>query len=243
MAIYDVSARKDELVAVGAVYVKGADTTPAGALLLFDFNGKLQSAIALSVSREILELELDENLNVWTLLPDAGGVDTAKSFFVAEYDKAGNFRRELVQRSSIPTHAEQIVQNATAGAATASYDSATHTFWFWLPSSTDLISIDTMTGGVARTKTGLSSIKDHAIWPLQMGREGSKSLVATFGMKTNSAAAKPQLAYYVWSPEHNEWSEFSPGECKGSWLIGVQGNIHTYFRPDNSRRLCTFARL
>src|SRR6267142_5064119 len=94
-----------------------------------------------------------------------------------------------------------------------------HTFWFWLPSSTDLISIDTMTGAVARTKTGLPSIKDHAIWPLQMGREGSRSLVATFGMKTNSAAAKPQLAYYVWSPEHNEWPEFSPGECKGSWLI------------------------
>jgi len=242
VAIYDVSARKDQMVAVGAVYVKGTDTTPAGALLLFDFKGNLQSAIALSVSREIQELELDENLNVWTLLPDAGGLDATKSFFVAEYDRVGNFKRELVQRSSIPTHAEQIVQNATAGAATASYDSATHTFWFWLPGSTDLISIDTLTGAVARAKTGLPSLKDTAIWPLQMGREGSKSLVATFGVEANSTAAKPQLAYYMWSPERNGWSEFSPGDCNGSWLIGVQGNIHTYFRPDNSRGLCTFER-
>jgi hypothetical protein len=242
VAIYDVSARKNQMVAVGAVYVKGADTMPAGALLLFDFKGNLQLAVALSVWQEILLLELDENLNVWTLLPDAGGLDTTKSFFVAEYDKAGNFKRELVQRSSIPTHAEQIVQNATVGAATASYDSATHTFWFWLPGSTDLISIDTMTGAVACRKTGLPGIKDHAIWLLRMGRESSKSLVATFAVKDNSAAEKPQLAYYMWSPEQNGWLEFSPGDCKDSWLVGVEGNIHTYFRPDNSRSLCTFER-
>jgi hypothetical protein len=239
VSIYDVSARKNALVAVGAIYVKGSDARPAGALLLFNFKGQLQSAIAL---REILLLELDEDLNVWTLLPETGGLDTSQSYFVAEYDRNGNFKQELVRRDSIPTHAEQILQNATAGAAAIGYDSTAHSFWFWLPVTTDLVSIDTTTGAVARTKTGLPSSKDYKIWPLQMGREASKAVVATVGVQPFSSTEKAQLAYYVWSPESNAWSQFSPGECGDSLLIGIRDNVHTYFRADNSRSLCTFVR-
>jgi hypothetical protein len=242
MAIYDVSARAQQRIAVGAIYSKGPSVAPADVLLYFDFKGTLLSAMALDPSREIAALELDDKLNAWTLTQGLGGKNAKDIPLVVEYDETGKTIREMLPRDTFPMHAETLVENAQIGAVAAGYESGT--FWFWLPGSTDLVTIRTKDGEVTtRTTTGLPRVLDGRVWPLAVFREASGAVIADVRIERQAPTREALLAHYAWSPQAKSWSPFDPGSCAGGdRLIGVNGNDQIYLRFDNSSALCTYSR-
>src|SRR5438128_611982 len=56
VSIYDVSVQPKRMIAVAATYSKGPSTSPASALLYFDFSGNLLSVFALDAQHEIMRL-------------------------------------------------------------------------------------------------------------------------------------------------------------------------------------------
>jgi len=223
VSIDDVSARGD-LIAVGAVYVnkQGSRQIPnAGALLLFDFSGQMLSAITMDTTHAITRLAVDDRSNIWTLTDGAGvGVDPATVPMVVEYSNKGEIQKELLTHKMFPFHASDTRQDALIGPAAMGYEDGV--VWFWLPGSTDLVTVSTSDYKVSIMKPGLPMTGNHA-YPLAIKREPSGSLVAQLGQE-NGAGGR-ELAYYRWSA--SEWTRFKPGSCDGQVLIGTsaQGQI------------------
>jgi hypothetical protein len=242
VSIYDVSAWPQQMIAVGAVYSKGPAVTPADVLLFFDFKGALFSATALDPSREIARLELDDKLDAWTLTLGPGDKNPKDAPLVVEYDGTGKVVRELLPRDLFPMHSEHLAENPQVGAVSAGYESGA--FWFWLPGSTDLVTIRTEDGEVTtRTTTGLPRVLDGTVWPLGVFREASGAVIADVRIQRQAPTKEALLAHYAWSPQAKSWSPFDPGSCAGGdRLIGVNGNDQIYLRFDNSSALCTYSR-
>jgi hypothetical protein len=233
VAIYDVSVRPNQMIAVSAVCTRRAGERPADALLVFDFNGQLLSAFALAPSREVFRIELDDKSNIWTITTHSDGKNPSGIPMVVEYDTRGNILRELLTRSMFPLHAEIMKEARTIGRVSSGYDSGV--FWFWLPGSTELVTIRTDDGDVSITKTGLPQGK---VVPMRMVREASGTVVAEVQDYQNDGTF--HRAYDVWSPAVNSWSPFNPSECGVHRLIGgYQGRL-IYIRPDGSD-ICTSA--
>jgi len=73
---------------------------------------------------------------------------------VVEYDSTGNVVRQSFARNLFPPHQDTIQQNPQIGAIAAGYDSGN--FWFWLPKSSDLVTIRTDDGTIAsRIQAGI----------------------------------------------------------------------------------------
>jgi hypothetical protein len=240
VSILDVSAKAQQMVAVSAVYVKATDVPPAAALLYIDFNGALLSADALEPAREIAALALDDDLNVWTLTMSSGGKEPSRVPLVIEYDRKGDTVRELLMRNLFPPHEETIESRPTSGWESAGYSSGT--FWFWLPTSTDFVTIRTLDGEVlSRSKTGYPQVPDAKVVPFQVERDGFGTLVAE--TRVEEAAPKPsaRLAYFTWSSETKSWSEFEPGACSRHRLVGTDGGQQIYLGFDKAS-ICAYAR-
>ncbi len=238
VSIWDVSARLNELIAVSATYIKPQEQAPV--LLYFNPDGSLISAYALAPSREIGWLAIDDHTNVWTLT--IGSNENSNAHLVVEYDKAGNVVRELLDRRLFPPHQDRIQQNSEVGAVAAGYDSGT--FWFWLPSSTDLVTIRTRDGVVSsRVATGYPAVKDHSVWPLLITRESSGALLAEVRVEeSGTTPAAPVLAYYAWSPSAKSWSSFHPDSCNGHRLVGVDRNEQIFFQSGAVSNICSYSR-
>ena|SRR5579863_6611796 len=240
VSIYDVSARRGQMIAVAAVYVKNSELPPAAILMVFDYEGGLESAVALDPSREIVALELDDSSHIWTLTWGPGGKEPGESPVVVEYDRTGSTVGNFLNWSLFPPHTDSIQQNQRAGAASAGYDS--DRFWFWLPVSTDMVVVDTKDGSVVnRTKTALPLLADHTLWPLHIMREPSGVVVGDFRVASIAPNAKAELGYFAWSPSTKTWCSFSPGACQGSRLVGMDRDSHIYFRFDNSSSICAYS--
>jgi hypothetical protein len=232
VSICDVSTRPEEIIAVAAVFrsKKGVGMRPAAALLYFDFKGKLLSAFALEPSREILRLSLDENLNAWTATTGSGDEDPSLVPLVVEYDRTGKVKNEFLKRNMFPMHAKIVQQNPLIGSVNSGYE--TGVFWFWLPGSTDLVTIRTAGGTATVTKTGLP---EGHLAPLQVARQTSGALVIE-AREVAQGTGKPQLAYYVSSPSNNSWTRFHP-TCEGYRLLG-NDNGQNIFRHLTNGSFC-----
>jgi hypothetical protein len=238
VSIWDVSVRPQQLIAVSAVYAKGAGVRPAAVLLLFNSRGNLLSALALEPSRQIEALNIDENLNIWTLTTHSDEQAPSVVPMVVEYDRNGTVVRQVLSRDQFPMHANSNQVNPEIGSIVSGYDAGI--FWFWLPGSTDMVTVRTSDGTVARTQTNLPEApKDQHFVPLLIAKESSGALIAEVSERGQNL--KHHVGYYSWSPETKTWSAFSPDVCAGHRLVGINANEHVYVRgADND--ICTYER-
>jgi hypothetical protein len=165
VSIYDVSARPGDVIAVAAVYrSKETDGRVRPTLLTFDFGGRLLSAIALASSRQIAQLEVDDQSNIWTLTDHVDdGDDPSTLPMVVEYNSHGVEIRKVLTRVMFPLHARRIQESVSTG--TVSMGHYSNTLWFWLPGSTDLVTVSTGDGGAVIAKTGLPADAANAVRP------------------------------------------------------------------------------
>jgi hypothetical protein len=233
VAIYDVSAREGQMIAVGAVFAKKpeAGERPADTLLLFDFGGKLVSAFALEPSREISKIAIDDRLNIWTLTMHSDDKDPLKVPMVVAYDRSGNIRREVLTRGMFPLHAEIQQESSRTGPVSSGYDS--DIFWFWLPGSTELVTVNTNDGTTAITKTGLPGAD---MVPLETVRERSGGLVAEVRRTTGRNGSLGPF-FYAWSATTKAWTQFDPAPCNARILMGADGK-ELVFRKLEDNSLC-----
>jgi hypothetical protein len=225
--VFDVSARPGGIIAVSAIYVSKEGTSsvpPAATLLLFDFSGRLLSLFSLAPWRDVLRIEVDEQSNIWTLTSHAEeGKNPALYSMVVEYTTRGDIVNELLPRNLFPSHADKIHGSSETGFAHMGYDS-TNGLWFWLPGSTDFVTVPPGGGAASRTKTGVLSGGANPNYPVNVVRVKSGTLVAEF------RSEKFQRAYYEWSLSTKSWTRFKPGTCDGGWLIGQDDEDQVYVR-------------
>jgi hypothetical protein len=231
VSIYDVSAREN-LIAIAAVYQsKEGDrqVRPAASLLLFSFEGQLLSAFALDPSHVIRRLVLDDHANIWTLTDHAdSNVNPATVPMVVEYTREGAVSRQLLTRNMFPFHASDTRESTAIGAPVMGYDSGV--VWFWLPGSTDFVTISTSDGKATMMKTELPKKTGRKEVPLGIARESSGNVVLQ--VREDDDQRRPEVssevAYYRWSPSTQSWSQFRPGTCESGRLIGVSDKGQVY---------------
>lgn len=231
VGVDDVSIRPGQAIAVTAVYDKGPGVRPSNLLLLYDAKGALLNAVNLEPSRAIMYLALDENLNVWALTEGADDKNPADVPMVEEIDQAGQVIKQMLPRSEFPMHAEYTQENPRIGSVSAGYGGGV--FWFWLPGSTELVTVQTKDGTVARMNTDLPRPRSGGqIIPLFIAREQSGSIIAE--VRQEAPSSKARLAYFTWSPSTRSWSEFSPGVCANHRLAGLIGNDEVFVQHGNA---------
>lgn len=225
VSVYDVAVRRDRLIAVAAVYSKEDGSQPAAAMIYFDGKGKPLSFFVLHPSRGALKLVIDEKLNVWTLTTWRGGINPSQAPMVVEYDASGRAVRELLTTDLFPVHAEAIEESPATGSASLGYQAGT--LWFWLPGSTDLVTIQVDTGSITRASTGLPS-PDSATTPLGVHRLGSGGLLAE--MLEKAGNGRPVKKLYAWTPQSKQWTPSAqPSTCLPDHrLIGAGDNELLY---------------
>ena len=240
VSIYDVSTRGN-LVAVAAVYDSKAGrqkVRPTAALLLFNLRGDLLSSFAIAPSRAIRLLVIDDHSNIWTLTDGAGkGVDPSTIPMIVEYASDGKVAREMLMRNLFPFHATDTREDVEIGAPMMGYDAGV--VWFWLPGSTDLVTISTNDDRVAMTRTLLPQKGGHNVVPLKIVRDQAGHLVAQVGEDDEKGGRK--LGHYLWSADSKSWTQFRPGNCEGSRLIGASDKGQVYRRSQTqTSETCIF---
>lgn len=242
VSIYDVSARPGAVIAVAAVYSSkegNQRVRPAAMLLLFDFGGRLLSAVALEPWRQISRLAVDDNSNIWTLTAHADDKDPSTIPMVVEYRADGTVARELLSRSLFPLHAATTKENSTIGSPSMGYDSGG--LWFWLPGSTELVTVQAGDETPAMMKTGLPREQGSPLTPMNVVRESSGNVVAEVRLDEDNGK-KSQLAYYRWSSATKIWLRFKPASCDGDWLVGVANKEQIFVRHEAGRtNICVSA--
>lgn len=239
VSIYDVSARAN-LIAVAAVYGSkqgNQKARPRPTLLLFSFGGHLISAFAMEPSHAIARLAVDDQSNIWTLTDHAdANVDPSTVPMVVEYTAEGRIAREPLMRNLFPFHATDTRQDINIGAPAMGYDSGV--VWFWLPGSTDFVTISTSDGKIAMMKTQLPKRAGRASVPFRMVREPSGSLVAQVG--EDDEHGHRVVAHYNWSPA-TDWVRMKPGKCEGDQLLGAseRGQVYRPYQVDRTE-ICVF---
>jgi hypothetical protein len=236
--ISDVSAVPG-LIAAAVAYVSkrgSAQVRPASALVLFDFSGNLVSFLSVAPWRNALRIELDANSNIWALnsIGDESKAAGSGSMLV-EYSAKGTVLRELLPRASFPTHANEIKGNQEMGFAAMGRNAGD--VWFWLPGSTELVTVADSGGASSVVKTGLPS-PNKPIRPVSFTRDKSGALIGEFSEKESA-----QLVYYRWSPSSKSWVQFEPGVCAGGWLVGTDESDQIYltFGKNHPVAICAFS--
>jgi hypothetical protein len=236
--ISDVSAIRG-LIAVAAAYISkngSAQVRPASALILFDFSGNVVSFLSVAPWRDALRIELDTNSNIWALGSNADDSKPAGSgSMLVEYSQKGAVLKELLPRSLFPTHADEIKGNTEIGYAAMGRNAGT--LWFWLPGSTDFVTMESSGGAPSMLKTGLPS-SNKPLHPVSISRDNSGSLIAQFREDDSS-----QAVYYRWSPSNKSWARFEPGVCAGGWLVGGDETERIYlkFAKNQPVTICSFS--
>lgn len=232
VSIYDVSARPGREIAIAAVYRKAGKpyVLPVPTLLIFDFNGRLLSAFKLGNSHAVERLEIDDKSNIWTVTTYSGHKNPSTVPMVVEYTSEGMVAQELLTRDKFPFHAEAIRTGREIGSVFAGYGSGE--MWFWLPGSTELVTISTGDGGSRIVKTQLPhSTGGASEHPLAIVRDGPDRIVAQFGEIEGN---KPhRVSYYTWS-DSGGWLSFDPGPCVGGLLIGAGERGLVYMQPQSA---------
>jgi hypothetical protein len=216
VGIWDVSARAGQLIAVSAVFRKADHhLRPVPTLLLFDC---LLQALALEPSREILRLTLDDRSNIWTVTSHLDNKSPSTVPMVVEYSPTGEIVKEMLMRDQFPLHAEVTKETRLTGSAFMGFDFGF--IWFWLPGSTELVTISQRDSTYTIAKTGLPKLEgaDSSI-PVRIARETPETLVAQ--VRGDGRNAHSNLYEYTWSANQG-WLPSKPlGPCAGGVLVGA----------------------
>ena len=226
VGIHDVSAMPGKLIAVAAVYVSKQAIPNAARLLLFDFNGRLRSSLPLDPVRYMARLEVDDSSNIWTMTGSANGQNPATLPLVIEYRPDGSIEKELIPRSRFPLHAADLKEDLEIGSVAMGYHSGV--IWFWLPGSTDLVTIPADRGGFQVVETQLPRTPTRKVVPMHLFRQSSGDLVAEF--HEDGPDGEMEIRDYVWSATKKSWSESQPESCVGGRLIGDDATGRFYLQ-------------
>src|ERR1039458_2082692 len=215
VSIYDVSARRDERIAVAADFVNKSGIVPA--LLYFDFKGTILSAVALDASREIRLLAIDNDLGVWALGMGTGQLNPVDVPLVVSYDSRGAVRKELLKRADFPADAA-IIQEGP-GYGTPAMGLTPDGIWIWLTGSKELVTIAGSDLSVTRMVTSLPEPQPHARLDLASDiKTSSGQLIGEFSEREEGP---PHVSYYRWSRESASWSTSASQDCRNHFLIGT----------------------
>ena len=214
-SVWDVAVKPGGPIAVGVVYAK-----PGGvqnALLLFGLDGKLQKVFALAPSRGIQLLEFDDYSNIWTLTSSSGDKPPAQVPLLVEYDLAGREIRKLFTRDAFPIHATLTKASHESGYASMGF--AAGTLWVWLPGSTDLITVKTLSGEASRVTTGLPDLPPQ-VYPSTVSRVSDDSYLLAALDQSGAPGVSVEPQFFTWSMQSKQWTAANPsGECQDEKLI------------------------
>lgn len=225
VSVWDVSAQPGKVIAVGAVYAKPGSVE--NSLMLFNFDGKLKSAFALAPSRGVGLLVLDDHLDIWTVTASTGDQPPSAVPMVVEYDPSGREMRELLTRDAFQQHAQFIHMTAKTGHPNIGFDSGY--VWFWLPGSTDLVTIQAGSGAVNRLTTGLPSLANGVV-PYTLFRLSATRYILTARGRYPDKSGNPVDPVYVWSADAKQWTSADPlTDCgEDPVVLGVQDHNPLY---------------
>lgn len=234
VSIYDVSARGN-IIAIAAVFQskKGnKQVRPTSSLMIFNVRGQLVSAVALVPSYAIRKLEVDDDANIWALGDHVDvDVDPSKVPMLVEYSPEGKIKRRLLPRNQFPLHAFEIKEGVAIGAPAMGFNGGI--VWFWLPGSTDMVSVTTNDGNASVTKTNVPKSTSQSLMLLGVAREPSGDLVTQF-REYDASRTDGRSLYYRWSASSGLWSQFKLHECDvASALVGADkvGQIYASRTP------------
>lgn len=231
VGIWDVSARRDKRIAVAADFVNNSGI--AAGLLYFDFNGRLLSATALALSREIRLIALDDDLSVWALGMGAGEHNPSEVSLLFNYDSKGQLRKELIKRAQFSADAEMLQEGPGVGSPAMGITA--DAIWIWLAGSTELVTIQKSDFSVTRTITGLPDPPASGSRELaRLVRLPSGALIGEFSERDRAA----WYSHYKWSPESRSWELIVPNDCGNHFLIGTLNGVSA-FVGFGSKAICT----
>lgn len=242
IGIHDVSARPGGPIAVAAAYTskEGDRIIPAASLMLFDSNGRLLSAYALSAIREIRKLVVDESSNIWTLTENFDEGDSPAVPMVVEYTADGAVVREELPRSALWSRGVPPKEGMYSGRISMGCDAGV--VWIWLPGSTDLVTISASDGKATIVQTGLPTREKYKEDPLDVAREPSGRSWARFvrtGMMGSpswhimSGPHRPRCGR-VLSPAHAMAKGFSASAMLGKYTRGFETAKGTFVSSGGS---------
>ncbi len=235
VSVHDASVKKDQAIAIAAVFTK-PDAPPQARLLIYDSSGGLKSSVPLPSSREIARLAFDDQQNIWTMTLGSGFDEKPSNVpMIVEYDSSGKELRTLLTRDAFPIHAKMNRGSLDHGFTTLGYDHGT--LWFWMPESNDLVNIQTDTGVFERVKTSEPPLP-KGIGPLMLFRVSPQ----TYVLKTTHNGAAQGLSgrpLYIWSSDTKEWQHIDyPAGCReGYTVLGVLDGDLLFINYD-SGNLC-----
>jgi hypothetical protein len=207
------------MIAVAAVFAKPRNqhVRPVPTLLLYDFRGKLLSALALEPAREITRLTVDPNGNVWTLTSHADKRDPSTVPAIVEYSPGGTVARELLSRDTFPFHAKETKEDPSIGRPFMGFDG--DIIWFWLPGSTELVTISATDGTSRILRTRVPERVGRNTIPLNITRKSSGDLASQ--VREVGDHGETEISTYAWSATTGLWSRVKPDACEGGMLIGI----------------------
>jgi hypothetical protein len=188
-------------------------------------------------------LAVDDQSNIWTLTDGAGaGVDPSTVPTVVEYSSKGKIVRELIKRNLFSFHASFNRENTDIGSPAMGYCSGA--VWFWLPGSTDFVTISTSDAKTALMKTQLPQRAGRKEVPLSVTREISGNVLIQVREDDDQrrTEVKSEVAYYSWSPFTHSWLQFRPDACEPGRLIGIsdKGQVHLHYESGHAN-ICIFS--
>jgi hypothetical protein len=217
--VWDVSALAGHMIAVAVDY-RESDDTVASSLLYFSFRGDPILALSLDASREVRQLTVDGDSNVWTLTMGAGERNPSEQPMAVGYGPSGEVLKEVAKRSEFPADSSLTQEGERIGGQTGFGHSA-DSVWFWLPSSKELVTFKMRgTSPMSRFVTG---------FPEQSPREGAFRVFRTdagtllawvWGREDDRSPE--QFNFFSRSASRKQWEFYAP-PCSQCSLIGVDG--------------------
>ena len=134
---------------------------------------------------------------------------------VVVYGPTGTIVKEMFKRTDFPVHANFTQEDETIGVP--AFGHGADVVWFWLPGSTDLVSIQAHSFSVERTSTGLPQRSPREV-PLRMVRGESGSLLAEI-MSRQDDQHPGEFGFFMRSAGTNHWEHFNP-PCANCLLVG-----------------------
>jgi len=152
---------------------------------------------------------------------------------VVEYSPSGTVLKELLPRSMFPLHARHTWEGN--GNAVMGYDSGV--VWFWLPVSTERVTIAAEDGKWQIVKTQLPKRQGYTETPLRLVGNASHMIAA---VREDGEHGQHDLAYYSWLPSKEAWVPFKPGLCQGDFPIGLGKSGQVYIGRSTPADVCLF---
>jgi hypothetical protein len=189
VSIYDVSARRDDFIAVAAVYSR-LDASPVAVLLYFDWTGLLSKKLVLENNPKIEALAIDNNGLVWAL-NDLDQVRPARSVFTVFNSN------QMVVKEILEPHHRWSTDEGIRHGGQISFGLIEGDVWAWLPKTGTLVTVDRESNKATIRRTHLPRIPGaEFIYAQEAKLDKNGELVMDVGWRAEGDFHK---GIFVWS--------------------------------------------